>query len=793
MDCNKHYIIDSRSLTTPQNTVFVAIHTQTGNGHDHLQTLYDKGVREFIISSNEHIAEMPEAKLTFAENTVDYLQFLAAERRHAINAPVVAITGSRGKTIVKEWLHFLTGKNTERSPRSFNSQLGVPLSLLNMNLNDRQPIVVEAGISRSGEMEKLRNIINPDLVVLTSLTNEHSRELGTLHDAAHEKLKLAQKAKAIVFPSENAIIAAELQNTTAVNPNIRLITWHIEHGILSVEEGSKKYFSISTKQLASLNPIFENFWTVNDLGAALGAAAFLNENLLTEVNKHLSDLQPISTRLKVEEGAVNNKIIVDFFTSDALSLVQTFDFARRIATDKQNIHLLFMAQKDRLLSQDELDKIKIEAGKYGITNVNVILPEELSRLNSRSVRREFFKQKGLHQIQDSTVIINSSPHNRALPLVLAGLETRQHETILEINLDAIVSNLKYFKSHLRPSTGIICMLKAFGYGTGSIELAKTLQTQGVAAVAVAVVDEGVELRKHGVTCPVIVLNPRAQSLDTMIDYKLEPAIYNFDMLDKIGKMARNKKADKLPVHLKIETGMGRLGFVEAELHELISRLADFADCLTVDTIFSHLATADCLDMDSYTLRQIELFEHISQRIIGTLGYRIKRHILNSAGILRFPQYQFDLVRLGIGLYGIQTLPREIESGLFPVASLFTTIISLKHWPAGTSIGYGRRGILAKDSIIATLPVGYADGIDRRMGNGHSHMLVKGVKCPTVGNICMDICMIDVSAVPDCQCGHRVEIFGENIPMEEVATQLETIPYEILTSISQRVKREYFHE
>lgn len=792
MESNKHYIIDSRSLITPHDTVFVALSTPSGNGHNYVDDLYAKGVRRFIVDK-QFTTPLDKAEVNRVDDTLAELQRLAATKRRSIDEPVVAITGSRGKTTVKEWLHILLDKHTDRSPRSFNSQIGVPLSLLNMLRTPENSVVVEAGISRKGEMERLEDILKPQIVVFTSLTNEHADELGTLHDAAQEKILLAKEAKTIVYPLDNSLIASAVkQIKSTVNPTLETIGWKFTPRELIFKKADGEH-RLDLNALKTLNPALTEDWEWNDVAAALGTVMALKSDLPAEVLQKVEYLMPITPRLKVQEGAAGNKIIVDSFTPDAQSLAQTFDYARRIAIDKANIHLLLLIDANSRLTMSELREIVDKAREYGVSNIQEISHYDIDSSSSPADVRKLLKDKCIEQFENSTVIIYSAARNHALPLLVSGFDTRQHETILEINLDAIIGNLNYFKSYLKPDTGIICMLKAFGYGTGSVELARTLQTQGVAALAVAVIDEGVELRQHGITCPIIVLNPRAQSLDLMIDHDLEPAIYNFDMLERIAEMAGRRMVHNFPVHVKLETGMGRLGFLEQEIPLLLEIIKNSGNRLVVKSIFSHLATADCFDMDQYTHQQIELFDRLSLNIIHNLGYKVKRHILNSAGILRFPRWQFDMARLGIGLYGVRTLPAEIETGLQPVAALYTTVISLKHWKAGTTIGYSRKGVLKRDSVIATLPVGYADGIDRRMGNGNARMMVRGVECPTVGNICMDICMIDVTDVADCAIGDRVEVFGNNIPVEDVALKLGTIPYEILTSISQRVKREYFHE
>ncbi|MDE6542895.1 MAG: alanine racemase [Muribaculaceae bacterium] len=802
-------LTDSRALTRPAQTTFIALVTPSGDGHDFVRDLFDKGVRQFIVSrpvDGEDDMKAAGARFIHTSDTTEYLQQLGAEARDLFDGHLVAVTGSRGKTIVKEWLAALLGNGTARSPRSFNSQIGVPLALIEAERNAAYGIF-EAGVSETGDMARLEKILRPDTVIITNITDEHDSGFIDREEKTCEKLRLARKAKTIVYCADDSLIAKNI--TRIKNPRLRGVTWSskgnnadvILHSVELTDSLTALDISIGTDRRTIYTRTLSSDADIKNLVTALTALYALKGDSIHSMpwDTMAASLRHIKNRLTVLEGVNNCKVIADRFTRDAPSLRPALDFVRRTARTGQPLTAILNCDEG---GYSDLASTFGLLQEYGVRRVIVtglgdtLLPDTTGMTVERfDTFSSLLAAIGGMRFSDETIYINSSGLTpEAMTLLLGKLEARQHETVLEVNLDAIVRNYNYFRSHLHPGTGIICMLKADGYGAGATEIAHTLEQQGVEAVAVAVADEGQQLREHGVKCRIMVLNPRGHDLDGMLRMNLEPVVYDLRFLDEIAAAAANARR-KAVVHIKLETGMRRLGFTEDSLPSLISRLREIpAELIEVRSVFSHLATADCLDMDDYTRAQIATFRRMCDTLAaGVPDRHFRRHILNTAGILRFPEAQMDSCRLGIGLYGIPTLPQGIEDGLTPVSALYTTVISVKRWPAGATVGYGRKGVLTRDSVIATLPIGYADGIDRHFGNGAASMMVRGVLCPTVGNICMDLCMIDVTDCPGCIPGDRVEIFGPEVPVEKLSDTLGTIPYEILTSVSRRVKRVYFRE
>lgn len=809
---NYKYYIDSRSITDPTNAIFIAIKSNTGDGHNYISQLYEKGVRKFWIEdgflTNNRLS-YKDASFTEVESIIKHLHLKATEKLHENNNPVLAITGSRGKTIVKEWINTLLNNEIERTPRSFNSQIGVPLSVLNAKLTTGSPFIVEVGISQKGEMAKLENILKPEIVVLTNITKEHSDGFKNQTEQFKEKLLLARNAKSLIIYSNNQNdFNEEINRLYTLMPclkkDVEIILCHrTVTGISLVisKDGNINEHNIALKRtdLPSFLLDIDSFYSAN-LAIALTTIWLIKGEIRKDVTDRIKKLHPINTRLNFREGINKSTLIVDNFSSDAYSLEQSLDYTRRLTTKESPKALIInnLCNVNLKIEPAEILNIIIKAKEYGFKKI-ILLDNELQdgEINSQlTVIKDSEQLKEFLpplKLDTDTLLFHTPEWNDNFIEILGIYEVKKTETSMMINLDAMIKNFNYFKSKLQPTTDIICMLKAFGYGTGSVEIAHALEVQGASALAVAVIDEGIELREKGIRCPIMILNPHASNLDSLRDYNLEPVIYNFDLLNDIERFVEINRMEGLKIHIKFETGMRRLGFTVDEIRLLISRLNNMSTRIHVKSCFSHLATADCLDMDEYTHSQISLFNDMSRNLEIGLGYKIKRHILNSAGILRFPEAQYDMVRLGIGLYGIKTLPGALEKDLQQVASLKTTIISLKLWKQGESIGYGRRTILKRDSMIATVPIGYADGIDRRLGNGNGNTWVNGYRCPIVGNICMDIMMIDVTDVPKCTIGTEVEIFGDNISINEIAQQLDTIPYEVLTSVSKRVNRIYYKD
>lgn len=807
----KRYYIDSRSVIDPADAIFIPLVTNDGDGHDYVRELYKAGVREFLFSRKLGAVLKKDCKDAIFHKVDDTFRALiekAIERRVVIKDPIVAITGSRGKTIVKEWIDILLKGKTVRSPRSYNSHIGVPLALVNMNYVPGNPVLMEVGISQKGDMLLQQALLRPDIVVLTNVTDEHDEGFSDYEEHIFEKVSLAKQSSVLVL-NKNATDIIEVVNRSLlpVNPFLNILLCDLKEETFEVEVnymGYKKSYTYEIDDLtrSQLNDIIKTPEDKENLTLALGATFSLDASKVKQALRMIGSLHPIHARLTVLEGINNRVLVVDNFRADTLSLMQPLDYCRRIAKGDGMSFILYNNLPEGMkLKYKDLLEIGELALKYGFQRTYVIDPEP-PRLWGKLMEKNIVCFRNINSVADEIlnsrkpdkVLLFHSPYwDNGFKELIGHFQVHMNETTLEVNLDSLIHNYRFFRHHLYRDTGIICMLKAFGYGTGSVEIARCLEQQGVSMLAVAVTDEGVELREKGIRCPIMILNPRSLNHNILLSHNLEPVIYNFEMLDVFDKMIKIEGEGKIKVHIKLETGMRRLGFLSSEIDELSRRLNRLEPYIEVSTVFSHLATADCPDMDDYTLSQIRDFVTMADRLESLLGYHIKRHILNSAGILRFPEAQMDMVRLGIGLYGIKTLPDPIEEELRPIATLVTKIISLKLWSKGESVGYGRKGKLQRNSVIATLPVGYADGIDRRMGNGRVHFLVNGKKCPTVGNICMDLCMIDVTDVEDCTIGTRVEIFGESLPINEHAFALDTIPYEIIASVSKRVNRVYYRD
>lgn len=728
-------LIDSRSLRDPEHTVFFALRTANNDGHKFIGELASKGVRLFVV---ENIPNGIDAEFIQVQNVLSALQSVAAAYRADSTARYIAVGGSRGKSIVKEWLAeaLATKGKTSRSPRSWNSQIGVPLSLLGI-APDAEFAVIEAGISELGEMERLEEIIQPEVVLITGINQtENIDNFGSFENKCREKLLLARRARAVVYPSELSDMVAQYVPSSVMKIAVEIppqADWLERDRLLAVE-------------------------TLRLFGATMPEET----------------ARPLYTRLDTADGVNNCTIITDRFTCDMFTLDSALDFMMRRKPQGCKTTLIL----DRLRDGDQLPQIEgidrlIYVGNGGLT------PDEFRQQISVG---DFSKELILAKGEIGGVVATFAER----------LQARHHETVLEVNLDALVHNFNRFRALLKPETGIVCMVKASGYGAGAYEPAKTLQSQGAAYLAVAVVDEGEELRRAGISMPIMALNPKVTNYDSLFANRLEPEVFSFDMLDEIVREGAKRGISNYPIHIKFDTGMHRLGFLEKDIPELCQKL-NASNVVRVASAFSHLATADCLDMDDYTLEQLHLFERCTEQMRTQLGYPFLRHILNSAGIARFPEWQFDLVRLGISLYGVDTIGMPQTAGLRTVSTLRSIIISIKEWEAGTSIGYGRRTVLTRLSRVATVPVGYADGLDRHLGNRVGSVWVNGHLCPILGNVCMDACMVDITDAPGVAVGSSVEFFGENIPVSTVSDKLGTIPYEILTSVSPRVKRVYYRE
>ncbi|MDE6716964.1 MAG: bifunctional UDP-N-acetylmuramoyl-tripeptide:D-alanyl-D-alanine ligase/alanine racemase [Muribaculaceae bacterium] len=798
-------LTDSRSLETPSGTLFFAIPTAGNDGHRYIASLYREGVRDFVVNRiPEELKNAEDINWLIVDDTVAALQRVAG-RKPEFEGKILALTGSRGKTTLKEWIFQLMEPLADiaRSPRSYNSRIGVPLSMWEIKQSTSLAII-EAGISSKGEMKPLAECIQPDWVIITNIGDQHSEGFGSLAEKAREKMLLAaqENVKAVIFCADYPLLKEAAKE---LPEDKKILSW-------SLKGDPEASIQISATEraggLSEVRYVFDGVESVffapltfsKDLENGANALAFM---LLSGIDRdtiaeRFRNLHKIGTRLNVSEGVNGCSVVLDQYTSDFSSLRPALDFIRRRQTPSQSVTLILSDLHHEDMDATELygriSRLVRKAGVGRFIGVGRVLRSYSSLFPEGSLffddARQLTSALSPSDFADEIILIKGSPE---IPLsgVAEMLETRTHETVLEVNLDAIIDNYNYFRGSLPSGVGMVCMVKASGYGAGSYEIAKTLQDCGAAYLAVAVLDEGIELRRKGIVMPIMVMNPKVVNYRSMFSNRLEPEIYSFEMLEDVISEARKNGIRNYPIHIKLDTGMHRTGFVEEELPRLMDILCGTEE-VTAHSVFSHLATADCPDMNDYTEMQLSLFTRYTGYMLGRYPKKILRHILNSAGILRFPQYHFDMVRLGIGLYGANTLPPEMEKPLAVVSTLRTVIIAIREYGPGTTIGYGRHGKIIRPSRIATIPIGYADGMNRHFGRGNASVFVNGEWAPTIGNICMDACMIDVTDI-DCRVGDTVEIFGRNAPLQRLADTLETIPYEILTSVSPRVKRVYYRE
>lgn len=796
-------LIDSRSLVFPSETLFFAIRSNSNDGHRYIASLYERGVRNFVIDDVSCVPSelMDYANFLVVPDSRAALQSIATYHRRRFDIPVIAITGSKGKTTVKEWLYQLLRDdfNIVRSPRSYNSQIGVPLSLWEIDENTDLAII-EAGISQPGEMVTLQAMIRPTAGVITNLGEEHNEGFESMQQKIHEKAQLLTACDCIVYCADDNLIRNAVKPILAV---AREIAWSRRDVgrqlfVSSIERGEKETV-ITYLFLGLENKVTVPFVKDADLENVINCIAVMHYLRIDPqvIKERVARLTPVGTRLNVIEGVNNCMVIADSYTSDFNSLAPAVDFMARRSTSGTSMTVILSDVLHEAYPQEDLyGHVADLLENIGVTRLIGIGPEMCANsrffdVNSRffASTADFLNEMSQSDFEDELILIKGAPEFD-FNLIADMLEAKQHQTVLEVDLGAVLHNYKFFRSKLKQSTKMACMLKASGYGAGSYEIAKTLQDAGADYIAVAAHDEGVDLRKAGITMPIMVLNPVSVNYKAMFSYRLEPEVFSLEECRKIIKEADKFGITGYPVHIKLDTGMHRLGFVKDELPALVELLKS-QDAIIPRSVFSHLCVADEPAQDDYTQQQFACFDECCKMLQDAFpSFHIMRHILNTAGMVRFPERQYDMVRLGIGLYGIPTVDGETE--LKPVSSLYSVIISIKNWPAGTTIGYGRKGVLQRESKIATIPVGYADGIDRHFGNGHIEMLVNGTLCPTVGNICMDICMIDVTDA-DCKVGDQVEIFGAHVPVDRLAEARGTISYEVLTSVSERVKRVYFRE
>lgn len=814
--CVRYLLTDSRSLCFPEETLFFAIKTERNDGHRYIADLYYRGVRNFVVEQvpENYPVDYPDANFLKVVGTREALQRLAERHRDEFDVPVIGITGSNGKTIVKEWLYqLLRGTcHVTRSPRSYNSQIGVPLSV--WLLNEQTEVgVFEAGISQIGEMSALRSIIQPTIGVLTNLGAAHQENFSSMEAKCKEKMVLFHDTKAVVYCMDDELVMRcvsqyaykgeqlswSMKNSKAAffvekveSDEDSTCVHYVYRGERREERGERNF--TGNYEI----PFIDNASVQNSITCAC-IALYLGMSSET-LAKRMMTLVPVAMRLEVKEGQKGCTLINDSYNSDINSLDIALDMMNRRHDPKGRCKTVILSDIEQsgetpealygkvleLLCQRNINKL-IGIGPQLCTFLRNQSNENLKVYSYETVGA-FVSSRVFRDLQGELILIKGA-RQFGFDQLTELMVQKVHETTLEVNLNALVDNLNHYRSFMKPDTKMVCMIKADGYGAGAVEIAKTLQDHHVDYLAVAVADEGVTLRKAGITSNIMIMNPEMTSFKTMFDYELEPEVYSFRLLDALVKAARKEGITGYPVHIKLDTGMHRLGFnVQEDMDELITRLKS-QQAVTPRSVFSHFVGSDSDDFDDFSAQQFACFKAGADKLQAAFDHHILRHMDNSAGIEHFPERQMDMCRLGLGLYGVN--PRNNEM-IHNVSTLKTTILQMRHVKKGDSIGYSRKTILDRDSIIGAIPIGYADGLNRHLGNRHGYCLVNGRKADYVGNICMDVAMVDLTDI-DCKEGDSVEIFGDNLPVTVLSDTIDTIPYEVLTGVSNRVKRIYFQD
>ena len=877
-------LTDSRSLCFPEETLFFALKTQRNDGHRYIADLYRRGVRNFVVSQEavgdehfsfltSHSSFQDDANILIVPSPLAALQRLAERHRDEFNIPIVGITGSNGKTMVKEWLYQLLSPqfSVTRSPKSFNSQIGVPLSVWLLN-EQTQVGIFEAGISEMGEMEALSDIIQPTIGVLTSLGAAHQENFRSLEEKCMEKMRLFDGAKVLAYNSDDDIvsrcirrsgfkgekigwsrenISAPLYITTVSTTSSLVRSDSVAASAATTSAASAAGLTVSYIYKGTRGQYSLPFFDEASLQCSFACAAVALYLGVTpdQLAERMSQLEPVAMRLEVKEGQHGCTLINDSYNSDINSLDIALDFMSRrantattpvasaagsdstvpsgspstvpsgSAAGMPTTLILSDIFQSGMSDADLYAEVNALCMKRGVSRIIGIGPRitasaALFLVGEKSffaTTDDFLHSELFRSLHDEVILIKGA-RPFGFDRITELLEQKVHETILEVNLNAVVDNLNYYRSFLKPETKLVCMVKADAYGAGAVEVAKTLQEHCVDYLAVAVADDGVTLRHNGITQNIMIMNPEMTAFKTMFDYDLEPEVYSFRLMDALIHAAEQQGITGWPVHIKLDTGMHRLGFdPEKDIDEVIRRLKG-QNAIIPRSVFSHFVGSDSDDFDNFSAMQFQKFDVASKKLQAAFSHKILRHMDNSAAIQHFPERQLDMCRLGLGLYGydpraaapslvrsdsiaasLATTPAVSTAALRPVSTLKTTILQLRRVPKDETVGYSRKGILTRDSLIAAIPIGYADGLNRHLGRGACYCLVNGQKAPYVGNICMDVAMIDVTDIPDVHEGDTVEIFGEHLPASVLSDVLQTIPYEVLTSVSNRVKKVYFQD
>jgi Alr-MurF fusion protein len=805
-------ISDSRTIKNETDLLFVAIMTQRNNGHHYIADAYAKGVRAFLISQPIEQANYVDATFLLVKDTVQALQLLASQIRQQCTIPVVGITGSNGKTIVKEWLHHLLGShfNIIRSPKSYNSQIGVPLSVWQMEAHHNLAIF-EAGISQSGEMELLEKIIRPSIGIFTNIGEAHTQGFINTRQKINEKLQLFKRAEWLIFcsdyPELNECICLFAQNLKSNLGNaLQLFSWSYKHeatlqikSVVKVNGKTKIVAFFQQKECCIEIPFTDAASIENAIHCWCLLLHFNIEE--SRIVENMSSLKPISMRLELVQGENNCILINDAYNSDLRSLSIALDMLEQQKQQKKTTVFLSDLQqtgRSEMALYGEVAQILKDRDVQRFFAIGTSLMQNQALFAAhKNVETHFFadtesflRQIHLYRFADEAILLKGA-RSFAFEKIMLLLEQKLHQTVLSVNLSALHNNLEVFRRRLKPGVKTMAMVKASSYGSGSHEIATVLQDAQVDYLTVAYADEGVALRKANIHLPIMVMSPSTDAFDRMILWNLEPEIFNRRSLEHFVAVAHNLGVSNYPIHLKLDTGMHRLGFMPDEIDSLLTQLANESS-IKIASIFSHLAAADDKDFEAFTRQQADVFQHMCSAIIAAIGYRPLLHLCNTAGIVQYPDYHFDMVRLGLGLYGIDSCG-VLNSQLQQISTLRTTIAQIKNISAGETIGYSRRGKAVKDMRIATICIGYADGYPRKLSNGEAFVMINNKAAKLIGNIAMDMCMVDISEIDAVQEGDEVIVFGDALPIQQVAAWADTIPYEIMTSIGQRVKRVYVNE
>ncbi len=790
-------LTDSRKLFVPSATLFIALRGDRHDGSRYVVELYRRGIRAFVCPNDFEAHGLDDASIIRVPDTLTALQSIAEMHRESCAAKVVAIAGSNGKTIVKEWLSQLIDGDlrTVRSPRSYNSQIGVALSLWNVEM-DTELSIIETGISMRGEMERLEAIVRPNDVIITNIAEAHQENFVSIEEKLTEKMKICSRALRIFCCEDHGLIISNLRQHF---PNAEIVSWGKSsgnctyrtevvgnHTIIYIRHRERE-FTIRTSMADAVS--VENIMHAVNYAVEAGVD-------IEKIASRAEKLSPIGMRLEQKDGHNNCLIIDDAYNADITSLDIALDMLHILGDKKGLSRTLILSDLQQIgLADEELyGRVRRLLQEKHVTRL-IGVGAKISRWmngmpNARffATTDEFLRSMSMADFKDEAILLKGS-RMFEFERIAEQLEQKRNRTTMEISLNALADNIAFYRSKLRPSTKLLAMVKAYSYGTGSFEIAKLMQEQGVDYLGVAFADEGYDLRIAGISLPIIVMNPEEHSFDLMLEFGLEPQIYSIDAIAKYAAAAAEMGIHEAGIHIKINTGMNRSGFNPDEIAGVAAEVAKHKN-IRVRSAFSHLVGSDDEQFDAFTLEQIESFQKACAELRNLLGYSFIRHILNSAGIERFSQYQCEMVRLGIGLYGY-AFSDEGRAKMRNVATLKSYISQIRYTPDGQSVGYSRRTFVNRQSRIAVVPIGYADGLDRRLSNGNGEAIVRGRRAAIAGNVCMDICMLDITDIPDAKVGDEVVLFGDENPVWQMADRIGTIPYEILTGIGRRVKRVYF--